>query len=230
VPKIGALVAIFRIAGLIPDELLHWRWVPAGIAALTMSLGNLAALWQKDVRRLIGWSSVSQAGYGLMAIVAAGYTPLDRQALVLFIFAYALGNLTAFGVVVSLRGRTKLTDYHGLFRQRPWHAAALTVAFLSLTGIPPLIGFTAKLTLFGAAIKANFTWLAVLAVLNTVVSLFYYLRVIGAMFLEPSRGKVILLNGSAIFSFVLSAALIVGLGLAAQVFLHSELLTVTGHP
>jgi NADH-quinone oxidoreductase subunit N len=219
VPKIGALVALVRVAGLLPDDFLFWRWVVAAVAALTMSLGNLAALWQDDVRRLIGWSSVSQTGYGLMAVVVAGYAPMDRQALILFIFAYALGNLTAFGVVVSLRGRTTLSDYSGLLRTRPWHTAALTLSFLSLAGIPPLIGFTAKLFLFGAAIKAGFAWLAVVAVINTVVSLFYYLRVVGAMFLGNNTGPAHLLDRPSVIAFSVSAVLIVGLGLAAELLL-----------
>lgn len=218
VPKIGALVALVRLVGVLPDDLFFWRWVAAVIAALTMSLGNLAALWQNDVRRLIGWSSVSQTGYGLMAVVIAGYAPIDRQALILFIFAYALANITAFGVVVSLRGRTTLSDYSGLLRQHPWHAAALTLSFLSLTGIPPLIGFTAKLALFAGAIEAGFAWLALLAVVNTVVSLFYYLRVIGTMFLEEPPGRMHLLDRSAVIVFSLSAVLLIVLGLVAQLF------------
>ena len=141
VPKIAALAAIARLGWLLPDGLVPWRWLVAGIAALTMSLGNLAALPQDDVRRLLGWSSVSQAGYGLMAIVAAGRAELASPALILFMVAYALGNVASFGVVISLRGRTKLADYHGLARVRPWHAAIMTLALLSLTGIPPLDRF-----------------------------------------------------------------------------------------
>ncbi len=227
VPKIGALVALVRVVALVPEDLLHWRWVSAAIAAITMSWGNLAALWQDDVRRLIGWSSVSQTGYGLMAVVVIGYGPLDRAALVFFIFAYALGNLTAFGVVVSLRGRTKLEHYQGLFRRRPWHAASLTLAFLSLTGIPPLIGFAAKLALFGAAIKAGFVWLAVVAVLNTVVSLFYYLRVVSAMYLGRPRIDPAILDRTSGIAFFTSVILIIALGLAAQVFIGGELSVIT---
>ena len=233
VPKIGALVALVRVVALVPDDLLHWRWVPAAIAAITMSWGNLAALWQDDVRRLIGWSSVSQTGYGLMAAVVIGYAPLDRAALVMFIFAYALGNLTAFGVVVSLRGRTKLKDYQGLFRRRPWHAASLTLAFLSLTGIPPLIGFAAKLALFGAAIKSGFVWLAVVAVLNTVVSLFYYLRVVAVMYLGSSQEVPAILDRTSKIVFSTSAILIIAIGLAAQVFIGGKLSIITAmikHP
>ncbi|MFB6351022.1 MAG: NADH-quinone oxidoreductase subunit N [Bradymonadaceae bacterium] len=184
VPKIGALVALARFVSLVPEGLVPWRELVAGLSVLTMTVGNLAALWQSDVRRLLGWSSVSQAGYGLMAVVALGAASLALPALIVFVVGYTAANLAAFGVVTSLRGRTDLEDYRGLAAGRPLHAAALTVAMLSLTGIPPLVGFFAKFALFGATLEAGFAWLAVAAVLNTVVSLFYYLRVVGTMVLE----------------------------------------------
>ena len=226
-PKIAALAAIVRLVWLLPDELLAWRWLVAVIAALTMGLGNLAAFGQEDVRRLLGWSSVSQVGYGLMAVVAAGRAPLAAPALILFFIAYALGNLAAFGVVISLRGRTKLNDFKGLYKRRPWHAAIMTLAFLSLTGIPPLIGFSAKFSLFTAAMKAGFTWLALFAVINTVVSLFYYLRVIAAMYLAHSDSHVALLDRTSFFAILCASSLIIFFGLAAQLFFGSEIRIVT---
>ena len=226
-PKIAALAAIVRLVWLVPDELLAWRWLAAVFAALTMALGNLAALGQDDVRRLLGWSSVSQVGYGLMAVVAAGRASLAAPALVLFFVAYALGNMVAFGVVISLRGRTKLNDYKGLCTRRPWHAAIMTLALLSLTGIPPLIGFTAKFSLFTAAMKAGFTWLALFAVVNTVVSLFYYLRVIAAMYLAQSDSHVALLDRTSFFAIFCASSLIIFFGLAAQLFFGSEMRIVT---
>ncbi len=229
-PKIGALVALARLVWLMPEGFLPWRWVVAIIAALTMTLGNLAALRQDDVRRLLGWSSVSQVGYGLMAIAAMGaieQAGLARSALIMFIFAYASGNLAAFAVVVSLRGRTKLEDYQGLSRRRPWHAAVMTLALLSLTGIPPLIGFAAKLALFGAAIQAGLTWLALLAVLNTVISLYYYLRVIGAMYLGSSKAPVALLDRTSLVALGTAGVLLIILGLAAQLIFGGDLSIVT---
>ncbi len=218
VPKIAALAAIVRLVWLLPDGLLPWRWLVAGIAALTMSLGNLAALQQDDVRRLLGWSSVSQAGYGLLAVVAVGSAALATPALILFMVAYALGNVAAFGVVISLRGRTRLSDYQGLAGHRPWHAAIMTLALLSLTGIPPLIGFTAKFALFAAAIQAGFAWLALLAVINTVLSLFYYLRVVAAMYLKKGHDHVALLDRSSSVAIFCAAFLIIFFGLAGQLF------------
>lgn len=218
VPKIGALVALARLASIVP-EAVGWRPLVAVMAAATMSLGNLAALWQEDVRRLIGWSSVSQAGYGLMAVVALGRSPFAWPSLALFVVAYALANVAAFAVVVALRGRTARADYRGLARRRPWHAAALTLAFLSLIGIPPLVGFTAKLQLFGATLDAGYGWLAALAVLNTVVSVFYYLRVLGPVYFAAPEGEVAVLGRASSAVALSSAGAVVIGGLAAELVL-----------
>lgn len=220
-PKIAALVALARFVAVLPDDGLPWRPVLAGVAAVTMTLGNLAALWQDDVRRLLGWSSVSQAGYGLLAVVALGGSGLALPALVVFIVGYALANVAAFAVVIALRGRTELAAYDGLAHHRPGQAIALTLALLSLAGIPPLIGFTAKLALFGAAIEAGYAWLAVLAVLNTVVSLFYYLRVVGRMFLAPARAPVAVLGWPSSVTVALASLLVVAIGVGAQLLLDA---------
>jgi len=188
VPKAGALLALARLAMVLPDQSTGWRAVVALLAAATMTLGNLAALWQDDVRRLLGWSAVSQTGYGLLAVVALGRSPLALPALVLFLVAYVAGNLAAFGAVIALGGEPSRAQYAGLGQTRPYVAATLVVAFLSFIGIPPLAGFGAKLALFGAAIDAGYGWLAVLAIVNTVISLAYYARVIGPMYFEPAGG------------------------------------------
>lgn len=222
VPKVGALIAIARFVSFLPEAEVAWRPLVAVMALLTMTVGNLAALWQTDVRRLIGWSSVSQAGYGLLAVVALGRSPLAEPSLVLFAIGYALANLTAFAVVVDLRGRTALGDYDGLARTRPWHAFALVVAFLSLTGIPPLVGFGAKVALFGAAIDAGYTWLALAAVINTVVSIFYYLRVIAPMFTAPPPDRPVATLGREVAALaVLGALATLAFGLGAEVVLGS---------
>ncbi len=182
VPKIGAAIALARLVQLVPPEFLGLRPLIAVLAVATMTLGNLAALWQDDLRRLIGWSSVAQAGYLLMAITVLGLSPDALTALLVFVASYAIGNLTAFAVVAHLRGRTALNDYDGMAKRRPVAAAALVIAFLSLVGIPPTVGFLGKLTLFIATIDGGYTWLAVVAAANTVASLFYYARVMGRVY------------------------------------------------
>ena len=185
-PKVGALVALGRLALVLPEPGVGWRPLVALLAALTMTLGNLAALRQDDVRRMLGWSAVSQTGYGLMAVVALGRSPLAIPSLLYFLAAYALGTLAAFGVVVELRGRAERTSYAGLAATHPWLAAALAVSFLSFVGIPPTAGFAAKLALFGATIDAGYGWLALLAAANSVVSLAYYARVLAPAYFEAA--------------------------------------------
>ena len=187
-PKIGALVALARIVVMLPEELSGWRPLIALLSALTMSLGNVAALWQEDVRRLLGWSAVSQSGYAMMAIVALNRSSLAVPSLLFFLAAYVLGNLAAFGVVIELRGLADRERYTGLGRSHPLLGIALVTSFLSFVGIPPLAGFTGKLALFGAAIDAGYGWLALLAAVNTILSLAYYARVIGPMYFGVNAG------------------------------------------
>ena len=209
VPKIGAAIALARLLVLF-DDAMGWRTLLAAMAVATMTLGNLAALWQNDLRRLLGWSSVSQAGYALMAITVMGLNERALPALLVFLLAYAAANVTAFAVVTHLRGRTALDDYRGLAASRPWAAAALTLSLLSLTGIPPLAGFVGKLMLFVVSIDAGYAWLAVVALVNTVVSLFYYLRAIAPMYFAPSPGPVQVLGRSAGIAAAAMAIVVVG--------------------
>lgn len=221
VPKIGGMLALARLVSLLPAESGVGPAV-AVVAALTMTLGNLAALRQDDVRRLLGWSSVSQAGYALMGVAAVGRSDEAVGALLLFLAVYAVANVGAFAVVALLRGRTRIEDYAGLARTRPWAAAALTLCLLSLVGIPPLAGFAGKLAVFTATIDAGLGWLAVLAVVNTVVSLAYYLRVIAPAYLgTPGQAPVHLLGRWAGVATGLTAAGVVGLGLIATLVLSA---------
>lgn len=219
-PKVGGLIALARLALILPEEALGWRPLVALLAAVTMTIGNLAALWQDDVRRLLGWSAVSQTGYGLMAVVALARSDLALSSLLFFLVAYVLANIAAFGVVVELRGRTALSDYEGLATAHPFLAASLVIAFLSFIGIPPLAGFGAKLALFAATIDAGYAWLAALAVVNTVVSIAYYARVMAPMYFAGRAPRPIPVLGqwAAVPTFACAAA-VVGVGLGAEVFM-----------
>lgn len=215
-PKVGALLALGRLALVLPESLVGWRPLVAALAALTMTVGNVAALWQDDVRRLLGWSAISQTGYGLMAIVALGRSPLAVPALLYFLAAYALATLAAFGVVIELRGRAERTAYAGLARTRPWLALALVVSFLSFVGIPPTAGFAAKLALFGATIDAGYGWLALLAALNSAVSLAYYARVLGPAYFDLPAEPLPVLGSRAAVAVAVSAIGVVLGGIGAE--------------
>lgn len=219
-PKVGALLALGRLVSVLPEGGVGWRPLVALLAAVTMTLGNLAALRQDDVRRLLGWSAVSQTGYGLMALVALDRSELALPALLYFLVAYALANLAAFAVVIELRGLTNRAAYAGLARTHPWLALTLVLAFLSFVGIPPLAGFAAKLALFGATIDAGYGWLAVLAAANSVLSLGYYARVLGPVYFEPVHLPQPVLARWAAIAAGVGAGGIVAVGIGADLLLH----------
>lgn len=225
-PKLAALVALARVLTLaLPGDLLGWSTVIAVVAALTMSLGNLAALRQRSAVRLLAYSSIAQSGYMLMAVAALERSERALPALVYYAMAYAVSNLAAFAVVIAVqreRGSVELAAFAGLGRRHPWQAAALGLSLLSLVGIPPVTGFVGKLELFTAAIDAGQSWLAVVAVINTVVSLFYYLRLLAPAVLESTPTEPTALGRSLAGRTVLRTALatstaaVVLFGLAAQ--------------
>ncbi|HEX16145.1 MAG: NADH-quinone oxidoreductase subunit N [Deltaproteobacteria bacterium] len=169
----------------------HWRELLWVLAVATMTLGNLVALRQEDVKRMLAYSSIAHAGYMLVGFVAGG--ELGRAGILFYLFAYAFMNIGAFAVV-ALLGRkgapnTLLDDYAGVGFKHPLLAVAMAVFLFSLAGVPPTAGFMAKFYVFSAAVKAGYYWLAVLGVLNSAVAAYYYLRVMVYMyFREPKEG------------------------------------------
>jgi len=179
VPKIGAIFALAQVVRDLPLN-TGWPLVIAVVSVLTMTYGYLAALVQNNVVRLLAYSSVAQAGYFLLGIVAVGTSPLAFESLIIFAAAYAAMNLGAFAVIQST-GRT-LGTFANIGRKKVALGIAMVVFLLSLAGIPPLAGFVGKFMLFGASIDAGFTWLAVVAILNSVLSLAVYLRIVVPMY------------------------------------------------
>ncbi|MET3770030.1 NADH-quinone oxidoreductase subunit N [Marisediminicola sp. UYEF4] len=193
VPKLGALIAAYRFFEMLPDGsgsgAVGWPLLVAIVATASMTLGNLAAFWQTDVRRLLGWSTVSQVGYLLLPVAVAGNADLALPSLLLYLAGYAASNITAFAVVAALPARRSIEDYRGAAAAHPWLAGALVVSLLGLAGTPPTAVFVGKLTTFSAAWDGGFAWLVVVAAINTVASLFYYLRWL-APILSRGRGDV----------------------------------------
>lgn len=188
VPKIGALVATYRLVDVLP-ETLHWGLLVAVLAVASMTIGNLAAYWQDDPRRLLGWSTVSQVGYLLVPVAVAGRSELALPSLLVYLTGYTVTNLAAFAVTTALPDRRTLASYRGLSRTWPWLAAALVVALLGLVGTPPTVVFAGKLTTTAAAWDGGAAWLAVVVFVNTVVSLFYYLRWIAPVYRLGETGE-----------------------------------------
>jgi NADH-quinone oxidoreductase subunit N len=182
--------------GLVTSD---WANFFAVIAALSMTIGNVLAIQQHNIKRLFGYSSIAQAGnfvVGLAAISAAsGHFQLGASGVIFFIAAYAVTNMGAFTAIIAISNRTgsdEIASYAGMGRRSPWLAGALGFCLVSLTGIPPTAGFIAKLYIFSAAIHSGLVWLAVIAVLNSVVSAFYYLGIVRTMYVDapPSEERV----------------------------------------
>ncbi|TDC52200.1 NADH-quinone oxidoreductase subunit N [Actinomadura sp. KC345] len=216
VPKIGAFAALYRIgADALPPDAAGWPALVAVIAAATMTLGNLAAFGQDNVRRLLAYSTVSQAGYLLVPVAMAGRTDLARPALLFYVAAYAVTNVGAFAVVLAAR-RDDLAGYTGLLRGSPLVGLALVVCLLGFVGTPPTAVFVGKVLMFGAALDGGYLWLAVVAAVNSVASVFYYLRWIVPLLGRPD-GPLLLGRGAsavAVAAAALSVALGAGSGIA----------------
>lgn len=209
VPKVGALFALAQVVRDMPPE-SGWTVVIAGLAVLSMTYGYLAALVQDNVIRLLAYSSIAQSGYFLLGILAVGASELALPSLILFAAAYAAMNLGAFAVAAAT-GRT-LNEFGGLGRARPLMGIAMVMFLLSLVGIPPLAGFVGKFLLFAAAIDVQLTWLAVVAIINSVLSLAVYLRIIVPMYQKGGAVTPALATWPAIVIVItLSATLIIGL-------------------
>jgi len=172
-----------------PSLSADWRVLFEVLAIVTMTVGNLAALTQSNIKRMLAYSSIAHAGYLLIGIVAAGagYSRGVVAALV-YLFIYAFMQLGAFAVIILMRRQDvigdELKDLSGLYRRRPVAAFAMLVFMLSLGGIPPTAGFMGKFWLFSAAIESGYVWLAVIGVLNSAISLYYYVRVVVFMYLK----------------------------------------------
>jgi NADH-quinone oxidoreductase subunit N len=164
---------------------VDWALILAVLSALTMTLGNLAAIWQDNVKRMLAYSSIAHAGYMLMGAVVLDEAGV--QAVLVYLTIYAAMNLGAFLVVIAIsldRRRETYADFRGLGWRMPFLGVAMTLFLLSLTGLPPTAGFVGKFYIFKAIIEKEIYWLAIIGVLNSVVSLYYYARIMKAMYLD----------------------------------------------
>lgn len=188
VPKIAGFAALLRfLLHAYPDGAVHWPMIIAVGAVLTMVLGNLAALRQTRLKRLLAYSSIAQAGYVLVAVAVAGRAPGALIAVTYYLAAYLFMNLGAFAVVTHVEralGTDAIDAFRGLVARAPVAAVVLLLSLLSLAGIPPLAGFVGKVLVLEAALDGGMAWLAWIAAINMVIGLYYYLRVIVEAFLR----------------------------------------------
>jgi NADH-quinone oxidoreductase subunit N len=172
-----------------PHFQLDWSNVLATISALSMILGNFAAITQDNIKRMLAYSSISHAGYALLGIISL--SQLGLRGILIYTLVYVFANLGIWATILMLRRHEyageRVDDFEGLHRRAPFWAFAMVIFLLSLGGIPPTAGFIGKYFLFAAAVQAGFGWLAIIAVLMSAVSMFYYLRIVVAMYLKEGR-------------------------------------------
>jgi NADH-quinone oxidoreductase subunit N len=189
-PKAAAFAAFVRIfVDALPalhDEWVTLIWI---LAALTMTVGNVIALAQENIKRMLAYSSIAHAGYVLVAFLSAG--EMGISSIMYYMLAYTLMNIGAFAIISVLGGageeRVNVSDYNGLGYTHPLAALAMSLFLFSLAGIPPTAGFMGKFYIFSAAIKQGYIGLAIIGVINSVISVYYYLRVTVAMYMKPSE-------------------------------------------
>ena len=189
----GAAVFIFIIIlfTVFPVIMATWQKTIYVTAILTMTIGNLFAIRQQNLKRFLAFSSISQAGYILLGFI--GGNQLGMASVIYYVLVYIFSNLGAFGVVTAISnvsGRENIDDYNGLYHTNPGLSLIMTLALFSLAGIPPVAGFFGKFFLFTAAAQKGYYLLVLIAVLNTIVSLYYYLLVVKAMFINTSDSPI----------------------------------------
>ncbi|MGZ3615878.1 MAG: NADH-quinone oxidoreductase subunit N [Ktedonobacteraceae bacterium] len=221
----AALLRIFVTGGLGQVNLQSLITIVAIIAILTMTLGNLVAAVQTNVKRMMAYSSIAQAGYILVGFTASlsGQNSYGSSAVLFFILVYALTNLGAFAGIIALANATggeKIEDFRGLAKRAPLLSAGTALCLLSLSGIPPMAGFVSKVFIFSAAWSQGLSWLVVIALINTVVSLVYYGRLVKVMYFEaPLKEDHLTTPIGLSSSIALTTAALIVITFAAQVVL-----------
>ena len=190
------ILRVFYSAFAVPEltNIMNWGLIFAVLAAIGMTLGNVTALPQTNIKRMLGYSSIAQAGYIMVGLATMGASPaadvLGRSGVLFFLAGYAVANLGAFTAIIAISNKLDsdlIQDYSGMIKRAPVLALALSLCLISLIGMPPAAGFMAKFYIFSGAVQHGLLWLIIIAVINSVISAYYYLRVVKVMwFGEPA--------------------------------------------
>ncbi len=231
-PKVGAVILLLRLVTLAGVDVTALTWALGILAVVSMTVGNLAALVQGDLKRLLAYSSVAHAGYLMLGIMAGN--PLGMAGAIYYALGYLLMNLACFYVIYHLSpggGNLHLDDLQGLYRRSPLLAMTLAVGAFSLAGIPPTIGFTGKFLIFTSAYQAGFAGLVLLALINAAISIFFYLKVVRAAYLtsDNNGGAIRLGFGTQSLGLVFIAAIVL-VGILPQGFMSLARQAVAGLP
>jgi NADH-quinone oxidoreductase subunit N len=230
---VGAIMRIFLIGFGTTELAKEWTLVWAVLATASMFLGNITALVQTNIKRMMAYSSIAQAGYILVGVVAAGGTLTSGKgvgAVLYYVLAYALTNLCIFAVLTHMDqegGWVTIEDFKGLAQRNPLYAWSLLVAFISLIGIPPTAGFMGKFFLFRAALESQYLWLALAMAVNSAISVGYYYGVVKAMFLEKSDRAPLQASAGVLVTVVISLAGVILVGIFANPFLEATMSAAT---
>lgn len=219
--SVGAKAAAFAVTARVLLEAFgpvtaDWKSILIVLAIITLAVGNIAAIAQSNIKRMLAYSSIAHAGYAMIALIAGGEE--GTASLLFYLFVYAFMNLGALAVVIMMRQGNvlgdEINDLSGLARKNPLAAFSMLVFMFSLAGIPPFAGFVGKFYIFMAAIKANLVWLAVVGVLFSAISAYYYLRVVMVMYMkEPDPEKKLVTSPSLTYVVLLTMVVTVLLGL-----------------
>lgn len=200
---------------------LQWQFILYMLIIASITLGNIFAIRQKNFKRFLAFSSISQAGYIMLGVI--GGTPMSMESLVYYIFVYMFSNLAAFGVISAIEARTgkvKITDYEGLYSTNPKLSFVMMLALFSLGGIPPFAGFFSKFFIFAAATEQGYYILVLIALVNTIISLYYYLLPIKAMFIKNSENPIPTIKTDAYnkISLIFTTAAIILIGFLSMIY------------
>ncbi|MEP2668026.1 MAG: NADH-quinone oxidoreductase subunit N [Cyclobacteriaceae bacterium] len=205
----AVFVLVLLLVNLFEPLKQVWTQIIYGTAIFTMTIGNLFAIRQQNLKRFLAFSSIAQAGFILLGVI--GGSALGMASVIYFVLVYVFSNLAAFGVVIAIEqsaGKVNMTDYNGLYKTNPRLSLAMMLALFSLAGIPPLAGFFGKFFLFTAAAEGGHYVLLFIAVLNAVISLYYYLLVVKAMFINKSEAPISYFSSDYPTRIALSACVI----------------------
>lgn len=215
------ILRVFYTAFGLPSWLsLDWGLIFALLSAIGMTVGNIVAIPQANIKRMLGYSSIAQAGYLMVGLATIGFSPaadiLGRSALLFFLVTYALTNLGAFIAIIAISNKLNsdlIDDYSGMGKRAPLLALGLTLCLISLIGMPPAAGFMAKFYIFSGAIHHGLLWLVVIAVMNSVISAYYYLGVVKVMWLgEPASEEKVPSSGALRLALAISCLGVLLLG------------------
>lgn len=224
-PKVAGFAAFLKIIVVsFAITTQHWWGVIWVLAALTMTVGNVTAIVQQNIKRMLAYSSVAHAGYLAIAVLVGSHD--STFGLMYYLAAYAITTLSAFGIVAIIEGDDEsgldVDSYRGLARRNPYLAALFALAMVSLAGFPPTAGFVGKYFVFSAAVDEGYVWLVVIAVVNSLISVYYYLRPVVAMYMqEPADESAVSLPRVVVPVFILLVLVVLGWGIFPMTLVRS---------